>query len=686
MAHVSQGAPASLLSGGVNHHGTTTPARWAGRAALAALWGVLAVAGRALAEDPAEPGLYTLGEIGIVRPRPQGVRAVERVAVVTAERIQASGAATLDEALALLPGVNVRVGGEGVPRIDMRGFRTRHVLLLLDGVPVSSAVDGQFDPALFPTEEIAAIEVVEGPASMLYGPGGLGGVVNVVTRKGVGGVRAMAGAEIGDRAPYRVRGGASGGADPVDFLLGGSASRVDALPLSHAFRPTSEQPGGYRLNSDRRREGLLGNVGFSPDPGLELGLTAHWAHAAYGKPSSVLGDDANPYAAAPKYDRVPDSNLLSVQAAGDHQAWPWLRLRGWAFANLLDEQDDRFDDARYASFDLRGGSYRQRVRSTAVGAALRPTIELGRAGAIGLLLSAERDRWRNGGLLTLGPGTFAPADLDQSVDLYSLAVEWQLSPLPGLGLVVGAGRHAQSRSDGGAARDLSALAGLSLDASGALRLEASCTRNVRFPSLGDLYAPGQGNPDLGAEHATGCALGADLELPGSSSLAASAFATRAQGLIQTDQATGLATNLADVRLAGLEVSAAVRPLRPLSLHAGYAFLQSRDRSRPGRAEQQYTPRHKATADGTLDLPFGLSPHLSAVFVGDQFFYPRNGSTLGKRKLANHLVVDARLRQRFAAGKVIAYLGASNVLDQDYESSYGFPQPGRYVYAGVELRL
>src|SRR5215510_12146711 len=49
--------------------------------------------------------------------------------------IEMRNARTLDEAVKLLPGVYVRTGGDGTPRIDVRGFRSRHVLLLVNGVP-----------------------------------------------------------------------------------------------------------------------------------------------------------------------------------------------------------------------------------------------------------------------------------------------------------------------------------------------------------------------------------------------------------------------------------------------------------------------------------------------------------------------------------------------------------------------
>ena len=97
------------------------------------------------------------------------------------EDIEARNARTLDEALRLLPGVYVRTGGDGTPRIDIRGFRSRHVLLLINGVQVNSTTDGQFDPARISTDAIREIKVSYGSSSVLYGDNALAGVIEITT-------------------------------------------------------------------------------------------------------------------------------------------------------------------------------------------------------------------------------------------------------------------------------------------------------------------------------------------------------------------------------------------------------------------------------------------------------------------------------------------------------------------------
>ena len=134
----------------------------------------------------ADSTAYPLAEIVVSATDPVS-EATATVRVVTASEIKALGARTLDEALTMVPGLYVRTGADGVPRVDVRGFRTRQVTLLLNGIPLNSTDDGQFDPSLLPVEEIAEIKMTSGTGSVLYGQGGLGAIINIITRSGHGG-------------------------------------------------------------------------------------------------------------------------------------------------------------------------------------------------------------------------------------------------------------------------------------------------------------------------------------------------------------------------------------------------------------------------------------------------------------------------------------------------------------------
>ncbi|MCC7263728.1 MAG: TonB-dependent receptor [Candidatus Latescibacteria bacterium] len=110
------------------------------------------------------------------------------VYVITAEELAASGALTLWDALRTVPGIDVMTVRTFQGSVSIRGLNkslNSRTLLLVDGrSSMAVSVDYSFWenlPVLF--EEIERIEVVEGPASALYGANALNGVINIVTKK-----------------------------------------------------------------------------------------------------------------------------------------------------------------------------------------------------------------------------------------------------------------------------------------------------------------------------------------------------------------------------------------------------------------------------------------------------------------------------------------------------------------------
>jgi vitamin B12 transporter len=637
-----------------------------------------------MAEQPDDKStdVYTLGEI-VVPGKTEGVQASESVYTVTAKDIQNKNARTLDQAINLLPGINVRTAAQGVPRIDIRGFRTRHIVLLLDGIPINSAFDAQFDPTAIPTENIAKIKVTTGASSILYGQGGLGGVINIVTKKGIKEYKEWIGGESGDHEPYLFRATASGGTGMFNYFLSGSASDVNSFPLSSDFVPTSEQPAGYRLNSDRKRNNLFLNFGFNPNEDLTLGLTASYSNGSYGIPGSIINNPFDPFAAPPRFERIDNYNGYSVQLAADYQATKRFSVRGWTYINYLFQHDNQYDNSSFNSFNLVPGSFQERIRTTIEGISLQPKYDMGKAGSVTLALSIERDIWKNDGQENVALDTFNPVNIDHSFNIYSTGFEYDVSPLKGLGLTAGFGYYWKN---GGAQNQngYSVLAGAYYDILMDTRLRASYKRNIRFPTLGDLYNPNQGNPFLLPEHAYTYEVGVDQKLPLSSVASLTGFYTIAKNLIQNDQTVGRNQNLSEVDFAGFELAAATEYVKNLLLRLSYTYMDSEDRSRPGRDQQQYTPGNKVTAEAKYDFASGFSPYVSVLYVGNQYFYTRNAVTpVQKLKLQNFTLVNVKVSQKFLKNKLNVYFGVDNLFDKDYETSYGFPQEGRFIYGGIQ---
>ncbi|EBP0137504.1 TonB-dependent vitamin B12 receptor BtuB [Salmonella enterica] len=104
--------------------------------------------------------------------------------VVTREDIQRWQSKDLNDVMRRLPGVDIsQSGGMGKSSsMYVRGTESRHVLVLIDGVPMARAgISNAIDIGQLPVSLVQRIEYIRGPRSAVYGSGAIGGVVNIIT-------------------------------------------------------------------------------------------------------------------------------------------------------------------------------------------------------------------------------------------------------------------------------------------------------------------------------------------------------------------------------------------------------------------------------------------------------------------------------------------------------------------------
>jgi outer membrane cobalamin receptor len=112
-------------------------------------------------------------------------RVTDSVTVIDRADLDARQTETASEVLRLVPGFGVVAnGGRGaLTSIFPRGGESDYTLVFVDGIALNS-FGGGFDAAHLSTAGIDRIEVVRGPQSAVFGAGAIGGVVNIITRKG----------------------------------------------------------------------------------------------------------------------------------------------------------------------------------------------------------------------------------------------------------------------------------------------------------------------------------------------------------------------------------------------------------------------------------------------------------------------------------------------------------------------
>jgi len=659
-------------------------------------------------EDQSED-IFSLGEV-VVSGKLDGIEAAETLHVITAEEIRKSSARTLDEALVLLSDVNIHVGNEGVPRVEIRGFRTRHVLLLLDGIPMNSSFDQQFDPSTIPVENIAMIKVTAGASSVLYGQGGLGGVINIITKKGRKGINGMAGVESGDGQPYLVKGSVSGGKGMFDFFASGSVFKRDHFPLASEFNASLEEAAGYRKNSDSSRENAFFNLGFTPNSDLTIALTGNWVEGGYGKPASAINNRFDPYAPPARFGRVDWFGGHTLQLAADYSASTALSVRSMIYYNRIDQDNNQYDNENYNSFDIPSIPNSYKLRNTGInrGASLQPKYDLGEAGIVTLGLSGEWDSWQATGLVKTGgtggtgggaqgghgigggspPYLLFPVADDKDLFICSAALEYEVKPIKSLGVSAGIAHHWQIRDEKKLA-DYSVSLSSYYDLTRETRFKAAFQRNIRFPSISQLYLRDTENPNLNPERVYHYQLGAEQKLPWKSQFKLDGFRSDMYDFIALNQNITPAknTNFSLYRFYGFVAEFDTNFLPALAMKASYTYLDSQDLSGVGRDEVQYVPRDKLTVTGKYDFDFGLTPFVSVIYAANSFVYTKQQiATVDKAKLADYLLVNLKLTQKLYENRVTMYIGVDNLFNKEYEQSYGVPRPGRLIFGGLEYRF
>ena len=203
------------------------------------------------------------------------------VTVVPEEAMRVQEYRAVEEVLRTVPGVQVQTSGSPgkLSTIRIRGANPTQVQVLIDGVRVKSLTSGDFDFADLTLDDIERIEVLRGPQSTLYGADAIGGVVNVITKRGQGppsGVRGLRGRQLRDLPGARRRVGEHRAVE----LLPRASSRLDF--------------GGQFDNDEHDLTSVNARLGYAlPNKG-ELSLTGRFQDGHVGIPFATVFPDFDP--------------------------------------------------------------------------------------------------------------------------------------------------------------------------------------------------------------------------------------------------------------------------------------------------------------------------------------------------------------------------------------------------------
>lgn len=242
------------------------------------------------------------------------------VQIVPETLIDDQAAFTLDEALRNVSGVNFVVGGEGA-QLFTRGFGAQ---LLRDGFLRTEFTTGEINAADLNTENLARIEVLKGPASVLYGRSNVGGTVNLITKRPTDEAFAEFGVNIGSFQQRRTTIDVSG---PVLRDQGVGARFVGSY----------EDSGSFRDQVDREVILAAPSVAWDLSPDTSITLAAEYARIRQTPDSGLLiGDDGEPLDGLARTDflgeptDVQEDERIQLFLTADHSVNDVWRVRARA--------------------------------------------------------------------------------------------------------------------------------------------------------------------------------------------------------------------------------------------------------------------------------------------------------------------------------------------------------------------
>ncbi len=556
------------------------------------------------------------------------------ISVVTSKELESSGQISLLGALSeQVPGLFVAqrgVIGYGINSqagtITIRGLGgspNTQVLVMIDGVPQFMGLFGHPLPDSYLSEDAERVEVIRGPASVLYGTNAMGGVINIITKKsGREATSLRAAATYGSFNTQEYSAGAGYRNDKFDILVSGDRDLTDGHRANSSFSTGGGYINtGYNLNENfsLRLNGII-NKFKTYDPGTVYSpLVNNWVDVLRSTTGLSLTN---------KFSRF-DGSLKLFYSYGNHTVYDGFHSLDRNLGALFYQNYHPFEGTIVtlgADFQRYGGTAVNNITGFSYG-----RHYLDEFGVYGLVEQLFFDR------IMLNAGA-----------------RFELSSVYGDELVP--------------------QVGVAWAVTTSTTLKASVSKGFRSPTIRELYLFPAPNPNLKPERLWNYEAGLQHSLTSDIAFEFTGFVAEGSNLILTE---GVYPNLQLLNSGsfthrGVEFAGHYRPTGNLSVDASYSYVD------PGK--QTYsTPKQK------LFIGFNYIYKMAAVNLTLEHIANLYGADNSQRKLPDYTVVGGHISYDATKFAQIIMKG-ENLFNVSYQTIYGYPMPGRMLFAGLNLRL
>jgi vitamin B12 transporter len=600
----------------------------------------------------AEPPEATLPPVFVTATRTETPlsQVTTSATVITEKDIQSLQAETVLQVLRTVPGLDVvQSGSRGTgTSVFIRGSESDHVLVLIDGVEVNSTTLGAFNFAHLTTENVERIEILRGAGGTLYGSQAIGGVINIITKKGQGPLEAGLSLEGGKGSTHRQALTLRGGTGKLAYSF--SAARM-------------ESQGFHSVNDDYRNLAASARLDYQVTQDASLKGIFHFVKTDLGLFNN------NNFASQPD----PNAREVSTQYLGKLE-WEQKILKNWDYrisGSMFKEHIKDSDDVDGCTFFSFPCDSRTRDR-------FRPRIDTGE-----FQTNYRFDDWSTTtfGVEYKRRSASTSGGIDRAIRNLGYYLQEQLQFFDRRLIMIPGIRLDDNQSFGSAWTPSFSAAYLFRETG--TKLKGSYAKGFKAPTLNELFfppgfgCPAFGNPNLKPERSWELNAGVEQDLLSDRvKLGLTYFHREVKDLIEGRPIPGdpfgcfRAENVGTARFDGVEWSLGIKLLTFLSVNANYTYLDWDTADDKLRRR----PKHR----GNVNLNYFLdrfSANLIANFVGrrDDF---RTASPFGDTVKPGYVKFDLAsqysLPWQIPGVKNVTLFGKiENLFNKGYEEVDGF---------------
>jgi len=655
---------------------------------------LMVAGGVALAETQENEGatnnVFTLGQITVtdneLGDNPISYDSLSR------EELDDFNRDSLSEALNLVPGVSMTSGSgnRNESTLSLRGFNRWQVPLTMDGIRLYLPADNRIDFDRFLTLDLSEIQISKGYVSVLNGPDGMGGNINLVTRKPVKEFEAelrdtMSLGNDGKYSGNTVYGDVGGRHEKFYYQASLEERDINHWRLSDDFDSTVAEDGGNRDHSDKKDWRTNLKAGFTPNSTDEYSINfMHQAGEKHGI-GDVNGTSTISLWDWPKWD------VTSIYWLGHTQLNSTTYLNTKVYYNEF-----KNDLVAYTDLDLTTPKWTSYYDDNAYGASIEMGTTYFSHQTLKGALHYRRDNhteWQ-----ITHSTNFTEPEQDTEEEIYSIALEDTIHITPKLDLILGISQDErrtieaeeyssdtlfnQPTEDNSATNYQGALVYRYTDQG---KAHLSVSDRTRFPTMFERFSSRFGgalsNPDLDPERALNLEIGVSDTIFSKIHAEVNLFHNKVDDAMQSVAVLYNGSwysqyqNVGEATFKGIELVLSTMLTDDLEVGANYTYIDAEiDNPEDPDDKLTGTPRHKIFVYGKW-MPWGGLQIIPSIEYADQrWSTPADGSD-GYVETGDYTLVNLKIGYQLNDNWDLSVTGR-NLLDKNYSLSDGYPEEGR----------